>query len=129
MRPMILIAALLAASPAHAAMCPALLTKATPATRAADAALIRKLAHQNVRASGIGEVLSDGKWRVIWATPENAENGVYFFRRGAKAWRYVDVWGGVVAPGEKPGVLSWARKLGAPPAIARCFADTAAAEE
>ena len=81
------------------------------------------------RYVSIGEVLSDGKWRVIWATPENAENGVYFFRRGAKAWRYVDVWGGVVAPGEKPGVLSWARKLGAPPAIARCFADTAAAEE
>ena len=129
MRPLLLIAALLAASPAYAATCPTLLAKATPATRAADAALIRKLAHQNVRASGIGDVLSDGKWRVIWATPENAENGVYFFRRGAKGWRYVDVWGGVVAPGEKPGVLQWARKLGTPPAIARCFADTAAAEE
>lgn len=129
MRTLVAIAALLAASPAYAATCPALLAKATPAARAADAALIRKGSHQNVRASGIGEAISDGKWRVVWATPEDAENGVFFFRRTGKAWRYVNVWGGVIAPGEQTDAVSWARKLGASPAIAKCFAETVAGEE
>ena len=136
MRGLIVLAAatgLFVASPAQANSCTAWQTKATPATRAADAAMIRKGSKQDVRTSGIGTVITDGKWRLIWATPEAAENGVFFFRRAGKAgWHYVDVWGGVVAPDEKSDAIQWARKLaggGPGPKIAKCFADTVAGEE
>ncbi len=129
MRMILIAAALLAAAPAEANSCTGLESRATPLSRKADAALIRQLARQGVRASGIGQAITDGKWRVIWATPQEAENGIFFFQRQAKGWRLKGTWGGVVAPGEQADVRSWARNIGAPPRIARCFADRAAAEE
>lgn len=119
-------AGLAMASPARAADCAALAAKLTPATRAADAALIRKGAKQKVRASGINAVLTDGQWRLVWASPADAEEGIFFFRRAGKAgWRYVDVWGGVAAPDERDDVVKWAGALeggGPSPRIAQCFA-------
>jgi hypothetical protein len=116
------------ASPVQAADCAGLTAKLTSASRTADAAMIRKQAGQKVRAGGINAVLTDGQWRLVWASPVNAEQGVFFFRRtGKSGWRYVDVWGGVAAPDEHGDVVKWARALssgdGAPPRIAQCFAD------
>lgn len=121
-------AGLALASPAQAADCAALTAKLTSATRTADAAMIRKQAGQKVRASGIDAVLTEGQWRLVWASPVNAEQGVFFFRRtGKSGWRFVDIWGGVAAPDEREDVVKWARALGggdgAPPRIAQCFAD------
>jgi hypothetical protein len=120
--------ALLIAAPAEARSCAGLVVRTTAASRAADATLIRQQARQPDSARNIGAVLNDGRWRLIWATPDAAERGVYFFRQtGKRGWRYADVWGGVIAPGEEADVAKWARGLtsGGPDArTVRCFIDT-----
>lgn len=126
MRGIIFMAALLAvSSPAHATNCAAIIVKNTAANRIADAALIRRSAGQSVVASGVIKAISDGRWRLIKATPKDAEAGIYFFRRTSKGgWRYIDVWGGVIAPGEEGDVRSWAGKLrggGPSPRVVTCF--------
>lgn len=128
MRGIIFMAGLLVvASPAYAANCAAITVKNSAANRIADAALIRRGAGQSVVASGIVKTISDGQWRLIKATPKDAEAGIFLFRRTAKAsWRYIDVWGGVIAPGEENDVRDWARKLrggGPSPRVVNCFVD------
>jgi hypothetical protein len=52
-----------------------------------------------------------------------SDDGVMFFQtvNGKKQFR--DVWGGYADPSEKPELVSWAKKLGAPQGLADCFAD------
>lgn len=103
---------LVATAPAHAESCGGITARLTAKSRAADAALVKRQAGQPVAPDGIVRVINDGRWRLVWATPADAETGVYFFRRTAKgSWRYIDVWGGVIPPGEEPGARSWARRL------------------
>lgn len=113
------------ASPAYADSCAAITVKSSAVSRSTDAALIRRGAQQSVAASGIVKVISDGQWRLIKAAPKDAEAGIYVFRRAAKTgWRYLDVWGGVIAPGEENDVRDWARKLrggGPSPRVVACF--------
>jgi hypothetical protein len=127
MRIVIIIAAsLLVASPALANDCTALNVKSSRATRAADAVLIRKGARQVVWSSKVSRVITDGKWRLIWAVPENTENGVFFFRRvGKSGLRYVSAWGGVIDEGGEQAAINWAGKLvggGPSPRVTKCFA-------
>lgn len=87
---------------------------------------ISRATHQRVRPADIGHVLQKGSWRLVWATPDAAERGVFFLRRDTiGAWRYADVWGGVIAPDERAGTIRWAQQRGGdfPPALAACFAD------
>lgn len=121
-------ALLLAAPPAEARGCAGLVVRSTAASRMGDATLIWQQARQPVSARNIGTVLNDGRWRLIWATPDEAERGVYFFRQaGKRGLRYADVWGGVIAPGDEAGVAKWARGLtsgGPDTRTVRCFIDT-----
>ena len=124
--------ALAGANPELAAgSCAALTAKPTQVSRAGDAALVARLGKQAVTVADIGPVMVDGPWRLVWATPHDAERGVYFFRRTGKGgYRLIDIWGGVLAPGERGNGISWARKLrgGGPSArLAGCFADAVVA--
>ena len=115
-------------SPAQASgNCDALVSKQTAVSRAADAALVARLGKQSVTAANVGVVMSEGPWRLVWATPRNAERGVYFFRRSKQGGLHlIDIWGGVLAPGERSDGVSWARKLsGGGPSVrmSECFAD------
>ncbi len=69
----------------------------------------------------------EGPWRLIWATPRNAERGVYFFRRGEDGgYQLVEAWGGVLAPDERKDAIKWAGEIkGGGPSLqlAGCFAD------
>ena len=111
--------------------CTALIAKQTAVSRATDAGLVARLGNQNVVATGIGSVMAEAPWRLVWATPHDAERGVYFFRRSGKgSLRLIDIWGGVLAPGERSDGVDWARKLrgGGPSArLAGCFADAVVA--
>lgn len=111
--------------------CAALMAKQTAVSRADDAALVARLGKQSVAANNIGPVMFEGPWRLVWATPHDAERGVYFFRRGGKrGLRLIDIWGGVLAPGERGEGMSWARNLrGGGPSVhlAGCFADAVVA--
>lgn len=126
---------LLCAAPAVAAdRCAPLVAKQSAATRAADAARIRRSeASVKLASADVGRVMVEGPWRAVWATPKNAERGVYFFRRGAKGvYRLAGTWGGVLAPDERQDGISWASAIkggGPPPRLARCFADAVIAGE
>ena len=115
-------------SPAQASRnCDALVAKQTAVSRASDAALVARLGKQSVAAANVGVVMSEGPWRLVWATPRDAERGVYFFRQSKQGGLHlIDIWGGVLAPGERGDGVGWARKLhGGGPSVrlAECFAD------
>jgi hypothetical protein len=44
-------------------------------------------------------------------------------RQSAGKKQFRDVWGGYAEPSEKPELVSWAKKLGAPQNPANCFAE------
>ncbi|PTS74564.1 hypothetical protein DBR17_16890 [Sphingomonas sp. HMWF008] len=99
--------------------------------RAAEAKRIGRDAKQTVKPDGVTLILADGPWRLVWATPAEAERGVYFYRRTAKGgYRLIDTWGGVIAPEERKETIAWAQaRAGHPPQrIADCFADALLAE-
>ncbi len=123
----------LLACPAYAATkggCAALRQPATAAQRTADAALVTRIGKQKVSAAQVSHVLAEGSWRLVWATPSDAERGVFFFNRtGRGAYHLVDVWGGVIAPEDRAGSIAWARgRAGHPSArLATCFVDAVVA--
>ena len=120
--------AILAASPMPAQArsdCDRMIVGRDAASRLKDARLISRAA-QPVRAANVAYVLAEPGWRVIWATPDQAERGVYFFRQSGKgSYRLIDTWGGVIAPDELQATAAWARHLkggGPSEGLARCFA-------
>ena len=122
------------ASANAAERCAAFIAKSSSTTRAADAALVKRFAPgQIVTAADVGKVMVQGPWRLIWATPKNAERGVYFFCRGKQGgYRLAETWGGVVAPGERQGTIQWTGTIkGGGPSLklAECFADALVAGE
>jgi hypothetical protein len=120
---------------AHAAEnCAALKEAATPSTRAADAALVKRLdPGQSVTAGDVGTVMVEGPWRLVWATPKNAERGVYFFRRGEDgSYQLAETWGGVMLPDERQDGIKWTTEIkggGPSQQLAGCFADAVIAGE
>jgi hypothetical protein len=123
------------AAPANAAnSCAAFVAKQTSASKAADVARILLAdRNQTFGANGIGKVMVEGPWRLVWATPKDAERGVYFFRRSKKGgYRLAKIWGGVLAPDERQDGIKWASQItgGGPSArLAGCFADAVVAGE
>ena len=114
--------------------CAAFVEKSTAATRATDAGLVQRLdPGQSVTAEGVGKVMVEGPWRLVWATPKNAERGVYFFRRGKEGdYQLAETWGGVLAPDERQDGIKWAGEIkGGGPSrqLAECFADALVAGE
>jgi uncharacterized protein YecT (DUF1311 family) len=69
-------------------------------------------------------ILEGGNWSAAYVSTPVADDGMMFFQtvNGKKQFR--DVWGGYAEPSEKPELLSWAMKLGAPQDLAKCFAET-----
>ncbi len=108
------------------APCTALRQPNGPSVRAAEAKRIARDAKQTVKPDGVTLILAEGAWRLVWATPTEAERGVYFYRRTAKGgYRLIDTWGGVIAPDERKETIAWAQaRVGHPPErIVGCFAD------
>ena len=114
------------AAAALSAPCTALRQPIGAVVRAAEARRIARDAKQTVKPDGVTLILAEGSWRLVWATPTEAERGVYFYRRTAKGgYRLIDTWGGVIAPDERKETVAWAQaRTGHPPRrIAGCFAD------
>ena len=97
------------------------------AAHRADASLVSRVGRQHVTADEIGPALAEGDWRVVFATPSNAERGVFFFKRGAgQRFRLIDVWGGVIPPDERASTIKWiAAHYHQPPMLlTACVVDT-----
>jgi hypothetical protein len=115
-----------AASAAAKGGCREFQVREGPAQRRADAALVTRVGRQHVIPAQIGDVLADGPWRFVWATPSGAERGVFFFRRDAKRrYRLMETWGGVLSSEERADTIRWvqARRGHPPRALAACFVD------
>ncbi len=69
-------------------------------------------------------IMESGTWSAAYISTPIADDGVMFFQtvNGKKQFR--DVWGGFAEPSEKPELVTWAEKLGAPKQLAKCFAET-----
>lgn len=67
-------------------------------------------------------IMESGNWSAAYVSTPVSDDGVMFFQtvNGKKQFR--DVWGGYADPSEKPELVSWAKKLGAPQDLAKCFA-------
>lgn len=132
---MTVIVGLMIAAPANSAdNCTALVAKPSVKSRAADAVRVKySEPAASITAAGISRVMVEGPWRLVWATPANAERGVYFFRRSAKGvYRLTATWGGVLAPDEQQDGIRWAGAIkggGPSPRLAKCFADAVIAGE
>lgn len=123
---MILATTLLLAAFQPGANCSALAPRLTPAVRRADAARVASLSGQRTRQSDVSYVLTEGNWRLVFATPRERERGVFVMRRSPRGnYRLVETWGGVVTPDDERGdVARWARALpggGVPARLARCM--------
>jgi hypothetical protein len=119
------------AGPAAAASrddCAAL--RASASARAADAMLVTRVGKQAVSAKQVGYALREGDWRLVWATPSEAERGVFFFHRTGRAgYRLVETWGGVIPPDERASTIAWAQARRGHPSrrLATCFVDAVVA--
>ncbi len=74
----------------------------------------------------VQRLLTIAPWTAVWATPANAERGVFFFSNTKSGLVYHDVWGGVASPSEQADVAHWIAKLSPimPPSFAQCVAQS-----
>ncbi len=70
----------------------------------------------------------DGAWSAAWLDIPGQESGVFFFQDRDGAPRFKEVWGGMADASDRPDLVKWARQLGAPEGLARCFAQAVTAD-
>ncbi|WP_309086621.1 hypothetical protein [Chelativorans sp.] len=69
-------------------------------------------------------LMESGNWSAAYVSTPVSDDGVMFFEAVAGQKRFRDLWGGWADPSERPELVAWARKLGAPADLANCFAET-----
>lgn len=105
-------------------------TRLTDARRQSYAPLVAGALTERVGSSevAIRHYLADGGWGVLGAEVPVADGeGFFFFERTGDKLRLRDTWAGYADPSELAELAEWARKLGAPETLARCFAHEAVA--
>jgi hypothetical protein len=106
--------------------CDGVTLELTKARKQAYAPLVAAAMDHKVKPAQVEflAILESGDWSAAYVSIPIADDGVMFFQavNGKKQFR--DVWGGFAEPSEKPQLVSWAKKLGAPEKLARCFAET-----
>jgi hypothetical protein len=68
-------------------------------------------------------IMENGNWSAAYVSTPVSDDGVMFFQTVDGKKQFRDVWGGYADPSEKPELVAWAKKLGAPQDLAKCFAD------
>ena len=74
-------------------------------------------------------IMESGNWSAAYISTPVADDGVMFFQTVSGRKHFRDVWGGGADPSERPELVAWARKLGAPADLAKCFAETVTGDE
>ena len=122
-----MVAAAAGAGPATAAdACRGIDTTLTEARRQAYAPIVVGSIGTEVAASEVDleDFLKDGDWIVVGAVVPVADGeGFFFYERAGSKLTFRDVWGGMADPSEAGEIAAWAEALGAPRALARCFAN------
>jgi secreted PhoX family phosphatase len=122
-----------ALTPAFAAnsACDGVKVEVTNARRAEYAPLVASAMGQKVRPDQVkfSTIMESGNWSAAYVSTPVSDDGVMFFQTVAGKKRFREVWGGWADPSERPELVAWARKLGAPADLARCFAETVTGDE
>lgn len=107
-----------------AAPCSGVEQKLTDASKREYSSLVAKSVTAKVRPSQveISNLIESGAWSAVSASTPVSDDGVFFFQTADGAPQFKDVWGGSADPSERPELIKWAKKLGAPDNLARCFA-------
>jgi hypothetical protein len=72
-------------------------------------------------------VLESGPWSAVYIGTASTDDAVLFFESANGRKQFKELWGGWADPSEKPELSKWAKNLGAPEKLARCFAATVTA--
>lgn len=106
--------------------CDGVKVEATKARKQEYAPLVVSAMENKVKPTQVEfiSIMESGNWSATYVSTPVADDGVMFFQtvNGKKHFR--DVWGGWADPSEKPELVTWAKKLGAPQDLAKCFAET-----
>ena len=106
--------------------CDGVKVEVTKARKQDYAALVASAMDSRVKSAQvkISGIMESGSWSAAYVSTPVSDDGMMFFQvvNGKKKFR--DVWGGYADPSEKAELVSWAKKLGAPEKLARCFAET-----
>lgn len=68
--------------------------------------------------------MQSGDWSAVHVSTPETDDGVLFFQTVDGQRQFKDAWGGTADPSEKGDLVTWAKKVGAPEDLARCFAHT-----
>ncbi|OVZ57413.1 hypothetical protein CDO44_18635 [Pigmentiphaga sp. NML080357] len=105
--------------------CAGVAANLTQAQKAEYATLVAHAVGGGVRPSQIvlARYMQSGAWSAVYASTPRTDPGVLFFEEidGRKQFR--EAWGGWADRSEQAKLVDWARKLGAPESLARCFAN------
>ena len=117
------------ASAATISSCKTLDTRLTPqrsseCARLAANAMTAKIRPKDVK---IRQYMQSGAWSAVYVSTPVSEDGMMFFLSNGKTKQFKGVWGGWATPDDRKELISWAEGIGAPPTLARCFADSVTA--
>lgn len=111
--------------------CTGVKVEPTKARKQAYAPLVAAAMDNKVKPAQVEfeAIMESGDWSAVYVATPIADEGVLFFQTVNGNRRFRDVWGGFADPSEKPEVVAWAKKLGAPIKLAKCFAEIVTGEE
>jgi len=119
-------------APALAAtdVCNGVKVEMTKARKGEYAPLVAAAMDSKIKPSQVtfSAIMESGNWSAAYISTPVSDDGVMFFQAVAGKKRFRDVWGGWAEPSDRPELIAWATKLGAPVALARCFAATVIGE-
>jgi hypothetical protein len=106
--------------------CNGVKVEVTKARKQAYAPLVAAAMENKVKPAQVEfeAILESGDWSAAYISTPVADDGMMFFQTVNGKKRFREVWGGWADPSERPELVAWAEKLGAPEKLARCFAET-----
>lgn len=91
--------------------------------RAREAERITALTRAPTSPDQVHLMMGMGDWRLVWATPADSEEGIWFLKRSPQGYHLVETWGGISSSAaDQAHDVTWATRLGVPGPLARCFA-------
>jgi hypothetical protein len=106
--------------------CDGVKVEVTKARKHEYAPLVASAMDSRVKSAQVefSTIMESGNWSAAYVSTPVSDDGVMFFQKVNGKKQFRDLWGGYAEPSEKPELVSWAKKLGAPQDLAKCFAET-----
>ncbi|MEO9341021.1 hypothetical protein ABFT80_26865 [Mesorhizobium sp. SB112] len=104
--------------------CKGIDTTLTEARKHDYAALVANSVTVKIKPSSVNfqNFMTSAAWSAVYASTPETEPGVFFFEAVGGQKRFKDVWGGFAVEEDRPELIAWAKALGAPENLAKCFA-------